>query len=148
MIEDLQYTLDKFTFRVAADRLYSPAGLWARADGQRITIGVSDFSQQRNGDVAFADVIEAGTTVAVGDELATLETIKVDMELPAPVSGLVVAVNEALELEAELINQDPYGEGWLAVIEASDWPAEQAGLLTPEAYLEQMKREAQEEVGQ
>lgn len=148
MTEDLQYTLDKFTFKVAGDRLYSRAGVWARVDGRRVTVGVSDYLQQRNGDVAFADVVEAGTTVAVGDELATLETIKVDMELPAPVSGLVVAVNEALELEAELVNQDPYGDGWLAIIEASNWPAEQAGLLAPEAYLEQMKREAQEEVGQ
>ena len=147
MVEFLEYRLDKFTFRVAADRLYSPAGVWARAKGERVTVGVSDFFQQRNGDVAFADVVPVGTAVASGDELATIETIKVDVELPAPVSGVVSAINEALELEAEVINQDPYGEGWLAVIEASDWPAEGAQLLSPEAYLTLMKREAQEGVG-
>ena len=148
MAEYLEYTLDKFTFKVATDRLYSPAGLWARAEGGRITVGVSDFLQQRSGDVAFAEVVEVGTAVAAGDELATIETIKVDIELPAPVSGVVVAVNEALEMEAEIINQDPYGDGWLAVIEASEWPADGVKLLSPEAYFELMKREALEEAGQ
>jgi len=146
MAKFLEYTLDKFTFKVATDRLYSPAGVWARAEGEVITVGVSDFFQQRNGDVAFADVVPVGTAVASGDELATIETIKVDFEIPAPVSGVVTAINEALEMEAEVINQDPYGEGWLAVIEAGDWPADGARLLSPEAYFELMKREAQEEV--
>jgi len=148
MAEFLEYTLDKFTFKVATDRLYSPAGLWARAEGERITVGVSDFLQQRSGDVAFAEVVEAGTAVAAGGELATIETIKVDIELPAPFSGVVVEVNEALEMEAEIINQDPYGDGWLAVIDASDWPAEGGKLLSPEVYFEQMKREALEEAGE
>jgi glycine cleavage system H protein len=103
--------------------------------------------QQRSGDVAFAEVVEVGTAVAAGDELATIETIKVDIELPAPFSGVVVEVNETLEMEAEIINQDPYGDGWLAVIEASDWPADGVKLLSPEAYFELMKREALEEAG-
>jgi glycine cleavage system H protein len=147
MTEYLEYTLDKFTFKVAADCLYSPAGVWVRDDGQRIAVGVSDFVAQRSGDVAFADVIPVDTVVAAGDELATLETIKVDLELPAPISGLVAEVNEKLEMEAEVINLDPYGDGWLAAIAASNWPAERAGLLSPESYLAQMEREALEELG-
>ncbi|HSG18452.1 MAG TPA: hypothetical protein VLE70_19320 [Anaerolineae bacterium] len=79
--------------------------------------------------------------------MATIETFKVDIELPAPISGAVAAINEALEMEAEVINQDPYGGGWLAVIEASDWPADPVRLLSPEGYFELMKREAQEGVG-
>ena len=148
MADYLEYTLDKFTFKVATDCLYSPAGVWVRAEGDRVAVGVSDFLGQRSGDVAFVDVVPVGTVVTAGDELATLETIKVDIELPAPVSGIVTAVNEELEMEAEVINQDPYGEGWLAIIETGDRPAEQAGLLSPEAYLEQMKREALEELGE
>ncbi len=147
MADYLAYTLDKFTFKVATDCLYSPAGLWARAEDERITVGVSDFLAQRSGDVAFADVVPVGTAVEAGEELANLETIKVDLELPAPISGRVAAVNEKLELEAEVINLDPYVQGWLAIIEASDWPAERAGLLSPEAYLAQMEREALEELG-
>lgn len=148
MNEHLEYTLDKFTFRVATDRLYRPEGVWARAEGDRVTLGVSDFYQQHNGDVAFAEVLDVGSPVAAGDGFATIETIKVDVELPCPISGTIIAVNEKLELEAEVINQDPYGQGWLAVIEATDWAAESASLLTPEAYFEHMKAQAQSEVGQ
>ena len=145
MTHYLEYTLDKFTFKVATDRLYNSEGVWAKADSGRVTIGVSDFFQQHNGDVAFAEVQEVGTAVSTNDEFATIETIKVGIELPCPVSGTIVEVNEKLELEAEIINQDPYGKGWLAVIEAADWATDQADLMTPEAYFEHMKAQAQEE---
>ena len=145
MSEYLEYTLDKFTFRVAPDRLYNSEGVWAKGDGDQVTVGVSDFFQQHNGDVAFAEVMEVGTAVTIDDNFATIETIKVDVELPCPVSGTITAVNDALEMEAELINQDPYSAGWLAIIEATDWAADQPKLLTPEAYLEQMKTQAEEE---
>ncbi len=145
MSDYLEYTLDKFTFKVAADRLYTSEGVWAKAEGSRVTVGVSDFFQQRNGDVAFAEVVEVQTAVSTNDPFANIETIKVDVELSSPISGVIVTVNEKLELEAEIINQDPYGEGWLAVMEAADWAADQASLLTPTAYLEIMKVQAQEE---
>lgn len=147
MAEFLEYTLDKFTFKVATDRFYNPEGVWAKAEGDQVTVGVSDFFQQRNGDVAFAEVKEVGTAVAATAEFATIETIKVDIELPCPVSGTIAAVNEKLELEAEVVNQDPYGEGWLALITAADWDADRANLMTPEAYLEHMKVQAQAEAG-
>jgi glycine cleavage system H protein len=145
MSDYLEYTLDKFTFKVATDCLYTTEGVWAKADGEKVTVGVSDFFQQRNGDVAFAEVWEEGSAVSVGDEFANIETIKVDIELLCPVSGKITSVNETLELEAEVINQDPYGAGWLAVIEADAWSADQANLLTPQAYFEHMKVQAQEE---
>lgn len=145
MSEYLEYTLDKFTFKVATDRLYSPEGLWIKADGNQITVGVSDFFQQHNGDIAFVEVKEVGTAVAANEDFANIETIKVDIELLCPASGTIMAVNERLEMEAEIINQDPYGAGWLAVIEADDWPADKANLMTPEVYFEHMKAQAQEE---
>jgi glycine cleavage system H protein len=145
MTDYLEYTLDKFLFKVATDRVYTPEGVWARAEGDQVTVGVSDFFQQHNGDVAFVEVWEEGTAVSVGDEFANIETIKVDVELPCPVSGQITAVNEALELEAEIINQDPYGAGWIAVIEAVDWTADQENLMAPDAYFEHMKVQAQED---
>ncbi len=87
----------------------------------------------------------AGTVVATGDEVATIETIKANVEVPSPVGGNVVEVNPAMELSPEAINQDPYGEGWLAVIEASDWPADRAALLDPQAYFELMQGQAEAE---
>ncbi|MGB3715700.1 MAG: glycine cleavage system protein H [Candidatus Promineifilaceae bacterium] len=145
MHEFLEYTLDKFTFRVAADRYYNSDGVWAKEDNGRVSIGLSDFLQQRSGDIAFADVVVAGKRLSFGEEVATIETIKVDIGLPSPVGGTVVETNPLMEIEPEVINRDPYGGGWLAIIEASDWAADQAQLLSPQAYFEHMRTEAEEE---
>ena len=146
MSEFLETTVDKFIFRVATDRYYSQEGLWAKAEGDRVRIGLSDFVQQRSGDVAFAEVKPPGTQLAFGDEVAVIETIKVDIAFSSPVSGKVVEVNPAMEAAPEAINQDPYGAGWLAIIAASDWEADPSKLLDPEAYLARMESEAQDEV--
>jgi len=145
MTEFLETTVDKFIFKVATDRSYSSEGLWAQADGNRIRIGLSDFLQQRSGDVAFADVKPVGTVLAVGDEVATIETIKVNISLTSPVNGKIVEINPAMQDAPEAINQDPYGEGWLAIIEAADWEADKAALLDPQAYFKLMRGQAEEE---
>jgi glycine cleavage system H protein len=143
--EFLEYTLDKFTFRVATDRYYNADGVWAKEENGRVTIGLSDFLQQRSGDIAFTEVAEPSTELGSGDEVANVETIKIDISLPSPVSGRVIETNPAMELEPEIINEDPYGGGWLAIIETTDWPADQAQLLDPQAYYEHMVAEAEEE---
>jgi glycine cleavage system H protein len=145
MPEYLEITIDKFIFRVAADRVYNAEGVWALPEGNLVRIGLSDFLQQRSGDVAFAEVKPTGTELAFGDEVAVIETIKVNIALSSPVSGVVMEVNQEMELAPEAINQDPYGNGWLALIEASNWEAERARLLEPAAYLAKMKLEAEEE---
>jgi glycine cleavage system H protein len=146
MPEFLETTVDKFSFKVATDRAYTAEGLWATAAGNLVRVGLTDYLQQRSGDVAFVEVQPAGTTVASGDELATLETIKVNTSLTSPVSGKVVQVNPALESAPELINTDPYGEGWLAVVEATDWATDRSRLLTATQYFEQMTQQAEQDV--
>jgi glycine cleavage system H protein len=111
----------------------------------RVRIGLSDFLQQRSGDVAFAEVKPEGIVLAFGDEVAVIETIKAEVSLRSPVAGEVVEVNLAMEITPEAINQDPYGEGWLAVIEAEDWESDRARLLDAQAYFLVMKQEAEEE---
>jgi glycine cleavage system H protein len=145
MPDFLETTVDKFIFRVATDRHYTPDGAWAMPDGGRIRVGVSDFLQQRNGDVAFVETRRVGTSIAVGDEAALIETIKANVEVPSPVAGEVAEVNPALAAAPEVVNQDPYGEGWLVAVEAFDWPADRAALLEPQAYFELMRRQAEEE---
>jgi glycine cleavage system H protein len=146
-MEFLELTVDKFTFRFATDRYYHPDGIWALPEeDNRVRIGLSDFAQQSNGDVAFAEVKPVGTTVTFGEEVASIETIKANVFVPTPVSGTVVEVNQALEVRPELINEDPYGEGWLAVIAASDWEADRARLLDAQAYLERVREIAEEEM--
>ena len=146
MTDFLETTVDKFIFKVATDRLYNSEGVWAQAEGHLVRIGLSDFLQQRNGDVAFAEVKPAGTHVLQGDEVAVIETIKVNIALSSPVSGIVLEVNPDMEMAPEAINQDPFGKGWLALIEASSWNADQARLLEPAEYFAKMKMEAEVEV--
>ena len=145
MPDYLETTVDKFIFKVATDRLYSAEGIWALADGNRVRVGMTDFLQQLNGDVAFAEVQPEGTAVASGDEVAAIETIKANVSVTSPVGGTVAEVNPAMELSPEVINQDPYGQGWLVVIEASDWSTDRDALLGPQAYFKLMKGQAEEE---
>ena len=147
MPEYLETTVDKFIFKVATDRYYSDEGIWALAEGNRIRIGMTDFLQQRSGDIAFAEIKPEGTALDARDEVAIIETIKVNVSLTSPVSGTVVEVNPVMELSPEVINQDPYGDGWLVVIEAGDWPKDRDNLLEPQAYFELMKGQAEEEAG-
>jgi len=149
MPEYLETTVDKFTFRVAKDRVYTAKGVWVfwmqPEAPNRVRIGLTDYLQQRSGDVAFASVQPVGSKVIAGEKLADVETIKAMVELLSPVSGTVVEVNPALDTTPELINQDPYDKGWLAVIETASWDTERATLLEPEAYFKVMEAEAKEE---
>lgn len=144
MPDFLETTVDKFTFKVASDRYYTEEGVWAKPEGSRVRIGLSDFLQQRSGDVAFAEVKPAGTPIATGDEVAAIETIKVNISLAAPARGVIAGTNEAMSSAPECINQDPYGAGWLADIEPTDWEADRRNLLDAEAYLRRMKSQAEE----
>lgn len=145
MSDYLELTIDKFTFRVATDRFYTRDGLWALPEAEQVRVGLSDYTQQRSGDIAFAEIKPIGTTLAAGDELAAIETIKVNVALSSSISGTVLEVNPAIETTPETINQDPYGAGWLAVIETTDWDADRSRLLDAAAYFDLVKREAEEE---
>ena len=148
MPEYLEMTADKFTFRVATDRLYSPEGVWIlpQPDSTRVRVGLADYLQQHNGDVAFANVKPVGSKLAAGEQLAEIETIKAMVELHAPVSGTVVEVNAALNAGPEVINQSPYEAGWLAVIEPAAWEEERSKLLDAEAYFKVMQAQVQEDL--
>ncbi len=141
-LEYLEAQVDKFVFRVPADRRYAKSDVWAKREGGRVRVGLTDFLQQKSGDVGFVDVKPIGTHLADEDELAAVETIKVDLVIPAPVAGTIVAVNEALAERPELVNGDPYGEGWIGEVEPSSW-ADFDALLDAETYLPQMKERAE-----
>ncbi len=148
MPEYLETTVDKFIFRVAADRLYSSDGIWVQeaGEGGRVRVGLSDYLQQHVGDVAFVHVKVPGTRLTVGDSFAELETIKANLDLYAPINGTLFEINKSLDLNPEIINQDPYGKGWVAVIEAVNWQADNVKLLDPHGYLSAMRAQAEEEL--
>jgi glycine cleavage system H protein len=145
MPEFLSLQVDKFIFKVATDRYYTAEGVWALAEGSRVRLGLSDFAQQRSGDVAFAEVKPESSAVQAGEEVAAIETIKINVSLPSPVTGTVAEVNPALAEAPEVINHDPYGAGWLAVIAPADWEADRGRLLTAPAYFDLTKGQAEAE---
>ncbi len=111
---------------------------WAEAGGGTIRIGITDYAQDALGDVVFVELPEVGATFEEGEEFGTVESVKAVSELFMPVSGEVVEINGELGDSPELVNQDPYGGGWMLRIKASD-PAQMDGLLDKGAYLEMLK---------
>ena len=141
-MEFLETTVDKFVFRVPRAYRYTHADVWAMRVGERVRVGLTDFLQQQSGDVGFVTPKAIGTRLAGNDELAAIETIKVDLVVPAPLAGTVVAVNDALNDHPELVNTDPYGEGWIAELQPAN-PAAYDALLDAETYLPDMTRRAE-----
>lgn len=120
--------------RIPEDLRYTSDHEWARPEeGGRVRVGITDFAQDALGDVVFVDLPSLGSEVARGGTLGEVESTKSVSEIYSPVSGRVVEVNGELATSPQLVNQDPYGEGWLCVIEPST-PEEVDGLLDAASY--------------
>ena len=120
------------------DIRYAASHEWAKAEGDNIKVGISDYAQDQLGDIVFVEMPEVGETFDKGAEFGTVESVKAVSELYMPVGGEIVAVNSALEDSPELINNTPYSDGWMIEIKADD-PAEREGLMTKDAYLTSLK---------
>jgi glycine cleavage system H protein len=112
---------------------YSNDHEWVKVEGNVAIIGVTDFAQSQLGDVVFVELPDELSTVKVGDSFSVIESVKAVSDIYAPVSGKIVKVNQALTDSPDLINQEPYGEGWIVVIEMSD-SSELDDLLDSDAY--------------
>ncbi|HMB50762.1 MAG TPA: glycine cleavage system protein GcvH [Natronoarchaeum rubrum] len=108
------------SFETPDDRRYLESHEWAHRDGDTVRVGISDFAQDELGDVVFVELPDAGDEVTADEEFGVVESIKAVSDLYAPVGGEVAAVNEALFDAPELVNDDPYGEGWMLEIELDD----------------------------
>ncbi|MFB3904235.1 MAG: glycine cleavage system protein H [Acidobacteriota bacterium] len=142
----LEVTVDKFIFRVEEDRFYSQEGIWIAVEGGYGRLGLTDFAQLVNGDLAFARVKPVGTEIKSGEAFADIETVKAILELSSPVTGRILEVNPELEASPELINQAPYGKGWLVVMELERWEEEKGDLLDAPRYLALVKQQAETEM--
>ena len=123
-------------FEIPDDRKYLESHEWTTTDGDTVRVGISDFAQDELGDVVFVELPTEGDELSAGDEFGVVESIKAVSDLYAPVSGTVVAVNEELFDAPELVNDDPYGDGWMLELEPSDTD-EFDSLLSAEEYREQ-----------
>ena len=120
---------------VPAELRYSREHEWVRVDGNVARIGITDFAQESLGDVVFVQLPDAGLDIVAGASAAEIESTKSVSDVFVPVSGVVQAANDALVGAPELVNQDPYGEGWILEVALSD-PTEVDGLLDAAAYRE------------
>ncbi|HEY8539029.1 MAG TPA: glycine cleavage system protein GcvH [Steroidobacteraceae bacterium] len=127
---------------IPADLKYLESHEWARLESDgTVTVGISDHAQSALGDLVFVEVPTVGQTVSKGAATAVVESVKAASDVYSPVSGEIVAVNEALGGAPELVNQDPYGEGWLFKVKPSDTD-ELSQLLDAKAYEKVVEREA------
>ena len=118
---------------VPDDLRYTSDHEWARVDGTRVRIGITDYAQDALGDVVFVQVPAVGAVVTTGSTITEVESTKSVSDIYAPVSGTVVETNEDLADTPQRVNEDPYGEGWICVLEFAD-EAEVSGLLDASGY--------------
>jgi glycine cleavage system H protein len=120
---------------VPASLLYTKDHEWLRVEGDTAYIGITDFAQSELGDIVFIEIETEGETLAKGDTFGTIEAVKTVSDMFMPVSGEVVEVNPELDKSPDVVNKDPYGNGWMVKVKMSD-PSETAGLLSPDKYKE------------
>jgi glycine cleavage system H protein len=122
-----------FSMPTPQDRRYSKEHEWLKLEGDEATIGITNYAQEQLGDIVYVDVPEPGSTVTQFEKLGEIESVKAVSELFSPASGEVTATNHAVVETPELVNSDPYDDGWLLRIKLSD-PAQYDGLLSADDY--------------
>ncbi|MCJ7770504.1 glycine cleavage system protein GcvH [Candidatus Bathyarchaeota archaeon] len=137
--EFYQTVEDKFIFKVKKGLLYTEDDVWVKVEGKSARIGVTDFFQRRGGDIVYIVLPKVKVKVEKEEESIQFETIKAVSTIKSPLSGTIESVNDALNDRPELVNEDPYGEGWLIVVTPQKLKENLAKLLTAEKYFELMK---------
>ena len=120
---------------IPKDLRYTQEHEWVKVEGNKVRVGITDFAQHELGDIVFVELPEVGDTVTFNEPFGSVESVKTVSELYSPVSGTVVEINEALADSPEFVNESPYENAWMIVVELSN-EAEVEALLTAEAYEE------------
>lgn len=129
-------SLDELNF--PDDIKYSKDHEWVRTEGDLLVAGISDYAQDQLGDIVFVELPEKGSDIATGEEFGSVESVKAVSELFMPVGGQVVEVNASLEDSPEMVNEQPYGKGWMVKIKPADM-ADQDKLMDRDAYIAMLK---------
>jgi len=145
MSEDfLQEVADKFIFKVKRGFLYTESDVWVKIQDDGSLIGITDFLQKRGGDAVFVELPQKGKTLRRGDKISSFETIKAIVPVTSPLDGVVADVNSTLSDKPELINEDPYGDGWFVLVSPFHLEEDRQYLMTAEKYFELMKLKLKE----
>ncbi len=125
---------------IPSELRYTKDHEWAKKEGDRVRVGITDFAQDQLGDIVFVELPEVGTSFEQGEQFATVESVKAVSEVYMPVSGKVVEINESLVQSPEVVNSSPYEDGWFVVVEPGDI-SQMDSLMDKDAYLELLKGE-------
>ena len=131
-------------YDVPENLYYHKEYLWAKVEDGKVRIGMIDFAQKQLHDIVYVELPSVGDTITQNEPFGTLESVKAVSDLIAPVSGTVEAVNEELESKPEAINEDPYGEGWILIVDPSNLDADLKAILDSAAAVEWHKELAKE----
>jgi glycine cleavage system H protein len=140
-----EYVYDKFIFKVKNEIYYHIDGCWVEKTGNIATIGVTDFFQTLNGDVASVILFGIGLNLKQGAPIGDIETMKVSFELTSPVSGEIIEQNKLLDNSPELVNLEPYGDGWLLKIKLDNFETDKLNLMDSKSYFDFMKSKVESE---
>ena len=131
-------------YEVPENLYYHKEYLWAKVEDGKVKIGMSDFAQKQLHDIVYVELPSVGDTITQNEPFGTLESVKAVSDLIAPVSGTIEAVNEELEAKPELLNEDPYGEGWILVVDPSNLDDDLNAILNSDAAVDWHKELAKE----
>lgn len=146
MAEDTyQIRIDKWTFRVPKELFYNENDCWAKIEGSIARVGITDFLQNMASDIIFVEFKPVGSEIEQFDEAASFESVKSVLDLISPVSGTIEKVNQKLRESPNLVNQDPYGEGWFSLIKLRDFEKDCGNLLNAADYFEVLKKKLEAE---
>jgi len=145
--EYLRTTFDKFELRVRKGFYYTKDDIWISRENDKVRVGISDYLQKTSGDVAFVELAKSGLTVERGGEFGTIESAKTTVALLSPISGRINETNSKLDGRPELVNSDPYGEGWLVIVAPRNLDDDLQPLLSAEDYYKLMLERLQSEHG-
>ncbi len=131
-------------YEVPENMYYHKEYMWAKVEDGKVKMGLIDFAQKQLNDIVYVELPSVGSNITQNEPLGTLESVKAVSDLIAPVSGTIEAVNEELESKPELVNEDPYGEGWILVVAPSNLDADLKAILNFDASVEWHKELAKE----
>lgn len=131
-------------YEVPENLYYHKEYLWAKVENGKVKIGMSDFAQKQLNDIVYVELPSVGDTITQNEPFGTLESVKAVSDLIAPISGTIEAVNGELESKPDLVNEDPYGEGWLLIVAPTNLDAELKEIMNFDAAVEWHKKLAKE----
>ena len=131
-------------YEVPENLYYHKEYLWAKVEDGKVKIGISDFAQKQLNDIVYVELPSVGDTITQNEPCGTLESVKAVSDLVAPISGTVESANEELEAKPDLVNEDPYGEGWLLIVAPTNLDAELKEIMNFDAAVEWHKKLATE----